>query len=75
MSTTYKSCGTQWKEQGWIISIDTGAEVQTRAIGNLFSETIAKYFPNLGKHMHIQVQEAFRTVNTHNQEKKLSTSY
>jgi hypothetical protein len=41
--------------------------VQTKGIGNVFNKVIPKIFPNHEKEMPIQVQEASRTPNRHNQ--------
>lgn len=47
-----------------------GEELQADDVEKLFNEIIAENFPNLGKDMDIQVQEAFRISNIHNQNKK-----
>jgi hypothetical protein len=47
-----------------IIGIEEGEEIQTKDIYNLFNKIITDNFPNLQKVMPIQVQEAFMTPNT-----------
>jgi hypothetical protein len=44
-----------------------GEEVQAKGIYNIFNKTIAEISPNLEKEMPIQVQEVFRTLNRHDQ--------
>jgi hypothetical protein len=46
-----------------IMGIEEGEEVQAKGSGNIFNKIITKNFPNLGKVMPIQVQEASRTPN------------
>jgi hypothetical protein len=46
-----------------IIGIEEGGEVQAKGIHNIFKKIITANFPNLGKTMPIQVQEASRTQN------------
>jgi hypothetical protein len=46
-----------------IMGIEDGEEVQAKGIPNIFNKIITENFPNLGKTMPIQVQEAFRTPN------------
>jgi hypothetical protein len=41
--------------------------VQAKCIGNIIHKVIAENFSSLEKEMPIQVQEASRTPNTHNQ--------
>jgi hypothetical protein len=38
-----------------IHGVEQGAEIQTKGIENLLNDIIAKYSPNLGKNMDIQV--------------------
>lgn len=52
-----------------IFGVEEGAEIQTKVIENLFNEAIAENFPHLGKNMDIQVKEALRTPNRHNQKR------
>jgi hypothetical protein len=42
-------------------------EVQSKEMCNIFNKIIAENFPNLEKEMSIQVQEASRTPNRHDQ--------
>jgi hypothetical protein len=46
-------------------------EVQDKGIGNVFNKIIAVNFPTLKKEMPIQVQEASRTPNRHDQSESL----
>jgi hypothetical protein len=46
-----------------IMSIEEGEEMQAKGICNILKKIITEKFPNLGKAMHIQVQEASRTPN------------
>jgi hypothetical protein len=48
-----------------------GANIQTNCIENLFTEIIPENFPNLGKDLDIQVQEAFRTPNRQDQKRTI----
>jgi hypothetical protein len=48
---------------------------QTKGIENQFHEIIAEKFPYLKREMDIQVQEAFRMLNRHDQKKNLPMSY
>jgi hypothetical protein len=47
--------------------IEEGEEVQAKGIHNIFNKRLTESFPNLGKVMTIQVQEASRTPNKHDQ--------
>jgi hypothetical protein len=49
------------------MGIEEGEEVQAKEIRNIFNKLITENFPNLEKAMPIQVQEASRTPNTHDQ--------
>ena len=49
------------------ISEDTG--VQANDIHKVFTEIIAENFPNMGKESDMQISEAYRTPNSHNQHK------
>jgi hypothetical protein len=42
-------------------------EVQAIGICNIFNKIIGVNFPNLKKEMHIQIQEASRALNRHDQ--------
>jgi esterase/lipase len=46
-----------------IMGIEEGEEVQAKGMCNIFNKIITENFPNLGKIMPIQVQEASRTPN------------
>jgi hypothetical protein len=46
-----------------IMGIEEGEEVQPKGICNIFNKITTENFPNLGKIMPIQVQEASRTPN------------
>jgi hypothetical protein len=46
-----------------------GAGIQTKSMENLFNEIITESFPNLRKDIGIQVQDAFRTPNRHDQKR------
>jgi hypothetical protein len=46
------------------MSIEEGEEMQTKGIRNILNKIITKNFPNLEKTMPIQVQEAYRTPNS-----------
>jgi hypothetical protein len=48
-----------------IHGVEEGAERKTKGIENLCNKIIAENFPNLGKVMDIQAQEAIRTPNGH----------
>jgi hypothetical protein len=50
-----------------IMGIKEGEEVQAKDIGNIFNKIIAETFPNLEKEILIQVQEASRIPNRHDQ--------
>jgi hypothetical protein len=52
-----------------IMSIEEGEEVQAKGICNIFNISITENFPNLEKVLPIQVQEASRTPNRHDQNK------
>jgi hypothetical protein len=49
------------------MGIEEGEEVQAKEISNIFNKIITNNFPNLVKIMPIQVQEASRTPNRHDQ--------
>jgi hypothetical protein len=49
------------------MGIEEGEEVQAKGICNIFNKIIAENFQNLEKTMHIQVQDASRTPNRHDQ--------
>jgi hypothetical protein len=49
------------------MGIKEGEEVQAKDIGNIFNKIIAETFPNLEKEILIQVQEASRIPNRHDQ--------
>jgi TolA-binding protein len=51
-----------------IRGIDEGEEVQAKGMCNIFNKIITENFPNLGKTMPIQVQEASRTSNNKHRE-------
>jgi TolA-binding protein len=51
-----------------IMGIDEGEEVQAKGMCNIFNKIITENFPNLGKTMPIQVQEASRTSNNKHRE-------
>jgi hypothetical protein len=53
------------------MGIEEGEEVQAKGISNIFKK-IAENFPNLKKEMPIQVQEASRTLNRHDQNRTSS---
>jgi hypothetical protein len=57
-----------------IMDIEGGEEVQVKGTGNIFSKIITENFPYLEKEVPIQVQEASRTQNRHDQN-KTSTQY
>jgi hypothetical protein len=59
MTTAYENSGTQLKAQKQNSQSRRGAEIQTKGMGNLFNEPIAKNFPNLNGEIHTQVMEAF----------------
>jgi hypothetical protein len=46
-----------------ICDVEEGIMVQTKSMKNSFNEIISEYFPNLGKEICIQVQEAFQIPN------------
>jgi hypothetical protein len=46
------------------MGMEEGEEVQAKEIHNIFNKIITEYFPNQEKTMPIQVQEAYRTPNT-----------
>jgi chromosome segregation ATPase len=50
-----------------IVGIEEREEVQTKDIHNIFNKIITENFPNLEKPMPIQIQEASRTPNRHDQ--------
>jgi hypothetical protein len=49
------------------MDIEETEEAQAKGICNLFNKIIAENFPNLKKEMLIQVQEASRAPNRHDQ--------
>jgi hypothetical protein len=49
------------------MGIEEGEEVQAKEMRNIFNKIITENLPNLGKPMPIQVQEASRTPNRHDQ--------
>jgi hypothetical protein len=49
------------------MGIEEGEEVQTKGIHSIFNKTIKENFPNLEKVLPIQVQEASRILNRHDQ--------
>jgi hypothetical protein len=51
------------------MGIKEGGEVQAKGIGNIFNQTTAENSPNLDKKKPINVQEASRTPNRHDQNK------
>jgi hypothetical protein len=56
------------------MGIEEGEEVQAKGIGNIFNKIIAENSPNLQKEIPIQVQEASRTPNRHDQN-RISSYY
>jgi hypothetical protein len=52
-----------------INGVEEGTEKQTKGIQNLFNEIIAENFPNLGNDMDIQIQEAFKPPDRHDQKR------
>jgi hypothetical protein len=52
-----------------IMDIEEGEEVQAKGMRNIFNKIITEKFPNLEKTMPIQVQEASRTPDRHDQNK------
>jgi hypothetical protein len=57
-----------------IMGIKEGEEAQAKGICNIFNKVITEKFSNLKKDMTIQVEEASRTPNTHDQN-NLSMAY
>jgi hypothetical protein len=53
--------------ESWALKKD---EKQAKGVYNIFNKIIAEIFPNLEKEMPIQVQEASRSLNRHDQNKK-----
>jgi hypothetical protein len=51
------------------MGIEEGEQVQEKGIHNIFNKIITENFPNLEKTMPIQVQEASRKPNRHDQNK------
>jgi hypothetical protein len=49
------------------MGIEKGEEVQAKRMSNIFNKIITENFPNLEKTMPIEVQEASRTQNRHDQ--------
>jgi hypothetical protein len=45
------------------MGIEEGEEVQVKGMRNIFNKIITENFPNLGKAIPIQMQEASRTPN------------
>jgi hypothetical protein len=54
------------------MDIEEGEEVQAKGICNIFNKIITENFPNLEKALPIQVQEASRTPNRHDQSRTTS---
>jgi hypothetical protein len=52
-----------------IFHVEEGIKIQNKGTENLFNEIISENFPNLGKDMHIQVQESCRIPNRHDQKR------
>jgi hypothetical protein len=52
-----------------IMGTEEGEEVQAKGIRNIVNKIITENFPNLEKPMSIQVQEASRTPNRHDQKR------
>jgi hypothetical protein len=50
-----------------IMGIEEGEEVQAKGMYNIFNKIITENFPNQEKTMPIQVEEASRTPNRHDQ--------
>jgi hypothetical protein len=50
-----------------ILGTEEGEEVQAKGIHNILNKIITKNFPKLEKVMHIQIKEASRTPNRHDQ--------
>jgi hypothetical protein len=50
-----------------IMGIEEGEEVQPKGMCNVFNKIIVENFPNLKKEMPIQIEEASRTPNRHDQ--------
>lgn len=69
MTTIYKISDTSKRSYLGIIRIHKGKKLQVKGIENTFSEIVAKNLPNLGKYMHIYVQEAFRISSRPDQER------
>jgi hypothetical protein len=55
-----------------IMGIEEGEGVQAKGMHNIFNKIITENFPNLEKTMPIQVQEASRTPNRHDQNRTTS---
>jgi hypothetical protein len=51
------------------MGIEKGEGLQVKGIHNIFNKMTAENFPNIKKEMPIQVQDAFRTPNRHDQNK------
>jgi hypothetical protein len=49
--------------------VEKGTEMQTTVIENLSHEIFSTKLPNIGKDMDLQIQEAFKTSNRHDQKK------
>jgi hypothetical protein len=60
-------CNSIKRQNLQIMGIKEGKEVQAKTIHNIVNKMIAENFPNLEKEMPIQVQEATRTSNRHDQ--------
>jgi hypothetical protein len=62
MTTTSKNFGIQliYETKKKICGAEERTEIQIKDIENIFNEITAEKFPNLGKAMGIEVQEAFR---------------
>jgi hypothetical protein len=54
--------------------VTEGSEIQTKGIRKLFNELTVEIFPNLGKDMDIQIQDAYRTPNRLDQKRNCTYS-
>jgi chromosome segregation ATPase len=54
-----------------IMGIEEGEEVQTKGMYNTFNKIITENFPNIGKYIPIQMQEASRTTNRPDQNRTI----
>jgi hypothetical protein len=55
-----------------MLGIKKGKEVQAKSIANIFNKFTSENFPNLEKEILIQVQEASRKPNRHDQSRIFS---